>query len=88
MPEIASFPAHVLRNDTWKNEHFVWIDGLQEQFEACYDQHLLPSEMETIAWAKSGEIVPLRNYHIFPSDGSGITERLTGGKPRPRTLWS
>jgi predicted dehydrogenase len=73
MPEITAFPPDIIRTGEWRNDIFVTVNGLKESFEACYEQHLLPSEMGNIAWAKAGKIVVLRDYNFFPSADSGIS---------------
>ncbi len=67
MPDISSFPANLIRKDERQDDTFIWVEGLQEQFEACYEQHLLPSEKPDITWAASGTVVDLRDYRVFPS---------------------
>lgn len=67
MPDIGTIPANLIRQDERQDDTVIWVEGLQEQFEACYDQHLLPSEMPDIDWARPGTPVNLRNYRVFPS---------------------
>jgi predicted dehydrogenase len=67
MWEIAGFPQKLVKMGEWQKENFIWVDGLQEVFEACYDQGVLPSEQGGISWAREGEIIDLREYRFFPS---------------------
>lgn len=67
MPDIIAIPTDLLRTGELRNDTLVWVEGLQEQFEACYEQCLLPFEMPGIAWSKPGKIVNLLNYRMFPS---------------------
>jgi predicted dehydrogenase len=69
MWEIAEFPKELLRTrlDVERDDRLTWVEGLQETFEACYDQGVLPSELGTIPWAKSGDLIDLRDYREFPA---------------------
>ncbi len=76
MPDITAFPANVIRTGEWQSDTFVWVEGLSETLEACYQQGLLPSEMPDVAWAKPGRVVNLRNYRVFPSNNEIANMRL------------
>lgn len=69
MWEIAEFPKAMLRTrlDVERDDRLTWVEGLQETFEACYDRGVLPSEMETVPWAKPGDLIDLRDYREFPA---------------------
>jgi predicted dehydrogenase len=71
MPEITDMPEALLKTKDLGEDYLIWIDGLREVFEACYDQGLLPSEMEGISWARPGKILDLREYRSFPSFRDG-----------------
>mgnify|MGYP001018653961 CR=1 FL=1 len=53
--------------DVERDDRLTWVEGLQETFEACYDQGVLPSELGTVSWAKSGDLIDLRDYREFPA---------------------
>ncbi len=69
MWEIAEFPKELLhvRLDVERDDCLTWVEGLQETFEACYDQGVLPSELGTVPWARSGDLIDLRDYREFPA---------------------
>lgn len=64
--EIMDFPKELVRQRPG-NDPLLWVDGLQEVFEHCYEQGILPSEVGNISWANKGQRVDLWNYHTFPS---------------------
>ncbi len=69
MWEIAEFPKSLLRTrlDVERDDRLTWVEGLQETFEACYDQGVLLSELGTVPWAKPGDLIDLRDYREFPA---------------------
>ena len=69
MWEIAEFPQDMRRTrlDVERDDRLTWVEGLQETLEACYDQGALPSELGTVPWAKSGDLIDLRDYREFPA---------------------
>ena len=67
MPEITPLPHDLLKTDILGEDRLIWMKGLQECFEQCYDQGLLPSENADISWSQKGKKINLRDYHMFPS---------------------
>jgi predicted dehydrogenase len=67
MSEITALPQNVLKTESQGEDRLIWVEGLQESFDHCYKQGLLPSENADISWAKTGNIIDLNNYHLFPS---------------------
>ncbi|MGC9397404.1 MAG: Gfo/Idh/MocA family protein [Anaerolineae bacterium] len=69
MWEIAEFPKAMrhVRLDVERDDRLTWVEGLQETFEACYDAGVLPAELGTVSWAKSGDLIDLRDYREFPA---------------------
>lgn len=67
MPEIIALPEDLIRTTCRKDLEFIWVEELQEVFEQCYAQGILPSEHNKIPWAKPGNIINLRDYRYFPS---------------------
>lgn len=66
MPEICEFPQELIRKTG--EPKLTWVQGLAEEFRACYDMWQLPSERQ-IPWAKRGKEIDLRGYEFFPSRG-------------------
>jgi predicted dehydrogenase len=63
MPHIVNFPPDLIRTEGDRG----WVAELEEALRQCYEQNLLPAAYGEFAWAKSGEVVNLQNYHSFPS---------------------
>ncbi len=67
MPQIVDFPEDVIRHREHGEDVLVWVEGLQETLEACYDQGVMPSELGA-SWARSGRHLDLTSgYDEFPS---------------------
>ncbi|MFC2097061.1 Gfo/Idh/MocA family protein [Bacteroidota bacterium] len=60
-PEIIKFSESMLS----KEKNRIWVNGLGECLSDCYKKSILPSE-GNFAWAKSGNIINLKNYVYFP----------------------
>ena len=67
MWEIAGIPQSLIHISNQDGDPLTWVEELQENLEACYDEGILPSENKNIAWAKAGELIDLRDYHQFPT---------------------
>lgn len=67
MPKITDIPKTMIKRQELESDRLVWVEGLQENFEACYEQGLLPSEHQGISWARPGIVRDLRTYRNFPS---------------------
>ncbi|MGD8540498.1 MAG: Gfo/Idh/MocA family oxidoreductase [Candidatus Aminicenantes bacterium] len=65
MPIIHSFPQSMVEKD--KNR--IWVNGLTEEFYACYQRGILPGE-SGLSWASRGKNVDLQNYEFFPGGTS------------------
>ncbi len=52
------------------DDALIWVKGLQQALETCYDQGVLPSELPRdfdVPWAHAGRVVDLRNYTHYPA---------------------
>lgn len=58
--DIVEFPEDLrcYRRNIEMDDSLTWITGLQQAFETCFDQGMLPSELGTLSWAKPGDMVP------------------------------
>jgi predicted dehydrogenase len=66
MPEIRDFPE-AMRHALEDNEiRRIWVEGLDEAFEACYAANALPSELG-FAWSAKGRLVNLGTQYSFPN---------------------
>jgi predicted dehydrogenase len=72
--EVGEFPdRHVIREPRGDSDALIWVEGLQEALETCYDQGRLPSELDAapsvdgIPWVRPGRLVDLQNYTHYPS---------------------
>jgi predicted dehydrogenase len=66
MPEVRNFPEamrHVLEGGGTRR---VWVEGLDEAFEACYEANALPSE-RGFAWSAKGRLINLGTQYSFPN---------------------
>jgi len=66
MPEVRNFPEamrHVLEEGETRR---VWVEGLDEAFEACYAANALPSE-RGFAWSRKGRLIDLGTQYSFPN---------------------
>ena len=70
MQTIMTFPAELIRRGEWQNEALIWVEGLQESLEDCYEQGVLPSEIPGIIWARPGDVIRVEDYRFFPSAGA------------------
>jgi len=66
MPDIARFPEQLLRRETAPDRRRIWVAGLDEIFERCYETLRLPSELD-VPWSRPGARVDLARYESFPS---------------------
>ncbi|MDF1514267.1 MAG: Gfo/Idh/MocA family oxidoreductase [Anaerolineae bacterium] len=65
---ITNFPNDLVQVSGNANDTLTWVTGLQETLEACYDNGLLPAEMQpAVPWAQAGRIVDVRAYREYPS---------------------
>ncbi len=68
MWEITEFPADLIRiREPADADRLLWVEGLQEALETCFERGLLPSEVGTFPWAKPGVLIDLRGYREFPA---------------------
>jgi len=66
MPEIQDFPEGMRRVREEKDVRRVWVEGLDEAFEACFKANALPSELG-LAWSARGRRVKLGRPYSFPN---------------------
>jgi len=65
MPEIREFPQAVRRVKEENGSRRIWVEGLDEAFEACYAANALPSELG-FPWSARGRLVKLGTQYQFP----------------------
>jgi predicted dehydrogenase len=66
--EIAAFPPDLVHHTPLgADDTLVWVAGLRETLESCYDAGVLPSELGAVGWARAGRRVDLRTYSHYPS---------------------
>ncbi|MGC9468699.1 MAG: Gfo/Idh/MocA family protein [Anaerolineae bacterium] len=68
-PEVLDLPEGSIRRMTEGVETLVWVEGLQETLNQCYEDAKMPSSYPSVAWARSGRRLDLRAYDRFPSFG-------------------
>jgi predicted dehydrogenase len=66
MPDVCDFPAGLVRAVEAEGKRRIVVEGLDEEFENCYEAGRLPSEMG-VPWSAKGTAVDLREYAAFPS---------------------
>jgi predicted dehydrogenase len=59
--DICPFP----KSRIIKDKNRIWVDGLAEEFYACYQKGILPSESDH-SWTCRGKNIDLQNYEFFP----------------------
>ncbi|MGZ4886688.1 MAG: Gfo/Idh/MocA family protein [Candidatus Aminicenantales bacterium] len=67
MPEIRDFPETARRLAGEEGFRRIWVEGLDEAFEACYAANVLPSELGGIPWSARGRLVKLGTQYQFPN---------------------
>jgi predicted dehydrogenase len=67
--EIVDFPASLIRRLEADEDVLVYVEGLVDTLERCYDAGVLPAELEGIDWAEAGDVIDLRDYQRYPSQG-------------------
>ncbi len=65
MPEIAGFPRHLIREENPLGQRRIWVEGLDDILEGCYEKNSLPSEAG-VPWSRKGRKISLRDYREFP----------------------
>ncbi len=65
MPEIRPFPADTIQGEEGHGTRRLWVEGLDEGLEACFERNALPSELG-LSWAAGGRKVDLRDYPSYP----------------------
>jgi predicted dehydrogenase len=68
MPEIKDFPEALRRIAGEGQGSRVWVDGLGEALEECYEKNALPSELG-FAWSVPGRRIELGPSYSFPDPG-------------------
>lgn len=68
MPEIAGFPRHLIGEANAPGQRRIWVEGLDDILERCYEKNQLPSESD-VPWSRKGRRISLRDYREFPSVG-------------------
>jgi len=63
--EIVQIPAEAVGCVGEGSDQVIHIHGLEAIFIQCYDQGLLPAELDLADWAKAGNSIDLRNYRRF-----------------------
>jgi predicted dehydrogenase len=66
MPDIAEFPARLVRTEPTPAGDRLWVEGLDEILFRCYEEGRLPSELGA-PWSRKAGWIDLRNYGTFPS---------------------
>jgi predicted dehydrogenase len=67
MPEIRDFPDGLRRREeAAEGAARIWVEGLDEALESCYEANALPSELG-IAWSAKGRLVELGPQYSFPN---------------------
>ncbi len=61
--EIVDFPPDSIHQENG----LAAVEGLSTLFFNCYEQGLLPSELNAVSWAQAGDVVDLRDYRRFPA---------------------
>jgi len=64
----TDFPEGAIRRQSQPDgDSLTWVEGLQDVMRRCYDQWMLPSELESVEWARAGRKTSLEGYTVFPS---------------------
>ncbi|MGC9347068.1 MAG: Gfo/Idh/MocA family protein [Anaerolineae bacterium] len=74
VPAIVDLPEDLVERKPMDNEDtLVWVKGLLEMLESCYDEGVLPSELvEAPSWTQAGDMIDLRDYDRFPSEAESV----------------
>lgn len=67
VPAVKEFPASWVYKAGVPGSQVRVMPGLAEQMLAAYKAGKLTSEVQEQSWSQLGDVVPLRNYHHFPS---------------------
>ena len=65
-PDIAPFPAGLVRTEPTPAGGRLWVEGLDEILVRCFEEGRLPSELGT-PWSRKAGRIDLRSYRQFPS---------------------
>jgi len=65
--EIVDFPMDLIHIDAFDGENGVkdsltWVEGLQEAFDRCYNENMLPFEMGDIPWAVQSKLIRTKKF--------------------------
>jgi len=66
MPDIANFPQPLIQQQGPQGQRKIWVKGLDEVLEQCFETNRLPSE-HGISWSKKGKKIKLAEYKQFPA---------------------
>ena len=66
MPDVAEFPASLVRTEPTPTGGRLWVEGLDEILFRCYEERRLPSELGA-PWSRKAGRIDLRSYRHFPS---------------------
>ena len=64
-PDVVDFPAERKRREKNGSAERIWVEGLDQSLERCFEDDRLPSEIG-FDWARPGLRVDLRDYPAYP----------------------
>jgi predicted dehydrogenase len=65
VPEITTFPPHVVRAQGVEGSRKTWVEGLDDVLDLCYQQWKLPSELVAAApWAARGDEIAVESLDL------------------------
>ncbi len=74
--EVVDFPASLVRRRAIEasgrraaeagGDALIWVDGLHQTLERCYEEGVMPAELPDVNWAQHGMPVGLESYTHFP----------------------
>jgi predicted dehydrogenase len=64
---IIEFPQSLVRREKYGMETLVYVEGLLEVLQRCYEDGRMPSTYEDVTWAQAARRVDLRRYDHYPS---------------------
>lgn len=73
MPEITTFPSHVVRVQGVEGSRKTWVEGLNDVLDLCYHQLKLPSELPSGAsWAVRGDEIVVESLEAAASKPQAV----------------
>ncbi len=65
--EPVAVPPEMIHRVGGSGEQLLYVQGLHEAWQSCFDDEQLPAERKAFPWTRPGKRIDLRDYDRFPA---------------------